>query len=168
MYRRTKHNLGGWVIEKICDGFDLRLRPGKGHYYYAEKDGLLLVRPTTFVNNSGIAVYDLLLDFSLSLEEILIVLDDIDLPFGKLRIRGGGSSGGHKGLTSVIYHCDSEEIPRLRIGIGRPECVDEVDWVLSPFPRGEEEKLTEVIEKARNAIFLWVNEDIKTAMSRIN
>jgi len=146
----------------------LKLKPGKGHYSYTEKDELLLVRPTTYMNQSGIAVFDFVNFFQLSLEDILIVLDDMDLSFGKLRIRKSGSSGGHKGLASVIYHLDSEEIPRLRIGIERPDNEDEVNWVLSYFNSEEEKRLPEIIEEAKKAIFLWAEEDIEHAMSRIN
>jgi len=120
------------------------------------------------MNQSGIAVFDFVNFFQLPLEDILIVLDDLDLPFGKLRIRKGGSSGGHNGLASVIYHLDSEEIPRLRIGIERPKDADEVSWVLSPFEPEEEEKLPDIIENAINAIFLWVSDDIDVVMSKIN
>jgi len=120
------------------------------------------------MNESGIAVYEFLHFFLLPLEDVLIVLDDMDLPFGKLRIRKGGSSGGHKGLASVIYHLDGEEIPRLRIGIERPEDLDEVNWVLSPFLPEEKEQLDPIIENAINAIFLWASEDIEIAMSKIN
>lgn len=160
--------MGSFIIDKICEEFNLRLKPGKGHYSYTEKDELLLVRPTTYMNQSGIAVFDFVNFFQLSFEDILIVLDDLDLPFGKLRIRKRGSSGGHNGLASVIYHLDSEEIPRLRIGVERPKDADEVSWVLSPFEPEEEEKLPDIIENTINAIFLWVSEDINVAMSKIN
>ncbi|MCK4420216.1 aminoacyl-tRNA hydrolase [candidate division WOR-3 bacterium] len=167
-YRETRHNIGGRVIESICEEFSLTVQPGKGHYYYAKKDNLLLVRPTTYMNNSGIAIYDIVHSFSLSLEDILIISDDMDLPFGKLRLRKSGSDGGHNGLASVIYHLDSEDIPRLRIGIGRTESQDEVSWVLSAFSREEEEHLPEIIDNAAKALFLWANEDIEIAMSKIN
>ncbi len=120
------------------------------------------------MNNSGIAIYDIVHSFSLSLEDILIISDDMDLPFGKLRLRKSGSDGGHNGLASVIYHLDSEDIPRLRIGIGRTESQDEVSWVLSAFSREEEEHLPEIIDNAAKALFLWANEDIEIAMSKIN
>ncbi len=144
------------------------MKPGKGYYYYAEKEGLLFVRPTTWINESGIAVSELILHFSLSFENILIILDDMDLPFGKLRMRNNGSAGGNKGLASVIYHLDSEDIPRLRIGIGKPEKGDAIDWVLSPFTEKEEEEINEIMESAKKAIFLWADENIEAAMSTIN
>lgn len=120
------------------------------------------------MNNSGIAVLELYEDFSLSLENILIVLDDINLPFGKLRLRSKGSDGGHNGLHSIIYHLDSEDIPRLRIGIGNPEDNETSDWVLSKFSEEEEKAIPEILEKAKEAVSIWNNESIDVAMSKIN
>jgi PTH1 family peptidyl-tRNA hydrolase len=127
------------------------------------------VYPTTFMNNSGIAVLELYEHFSLSLENILIILDDINLPFGKLRLKNKGSDGGHNGLHSIIYHLKSEEIPRLRIGIGSPplDC-DNATWVLSRFSASEEKELPGILENAKEAIFIWQNESIEIAMSKIN
>jgi len=120
------------------------------------------------MNNSGIAALELYEHFSLSLENMLIILDDINLPFGKLRLRSKGSDAGHKGLHSVIYHLDSENIPRLRIGIGKPENMETSDWVLSKFDEEEEKKLPKILKKAQEAVFIWNNEDIEIAMSKIN
>ena len=120
------------------------------------------------MNNSGIAVLELYEDFSLSLENILIVLGDINLPFGKLRLRSKGSDGGHNGLHSIIYHLDSEDIPRLRIGIGNPENNETSEWVLSKFSEEEEKAIPEILEKAKEAVSIWNNESIDVAMSKIN
>jgi PTH1 family peptidyl-tRNA hydrolase len=120
------------------------------------------------MNQSGLAVLDLIDNYGLILEDMLIVLDDMDLPFGKLRIKRGGSSGGHNGLASVIYYLNSEEIPRLRIGIERPSNSNEFDWVLSPFKEEEKEKLPEIINNAIDAIEMWVDEDIEVVMSKVN
>lgn len=120
------------------------------------------------MNNSGIAVLELYEDFLLSLENILIVLDDINLPFGQLRLRSKGSDGGHNGLYSIIYHLDSENVPRLRIGIGSPENNETSDWVLSKFSREEEKTMPEILEEAKEAVFIWKNENIDIAMSKIN
>jgi PTH1 family peptidyl-tRNA hydrolase len=120
------------------------------------------------MNNSGIAVLELYEDFLLSQENILIVLDDINLPFGKLRLRSNGSDGGHNGLYSIIYHLDSENIPRLRIGIGNPGNNEPADWVLSKFSKEEEKEIPEILEKAKEAVFIWKNESIDAAMSKIN
>ena len=120
------------------------------------------------MNNSGIAILELYEDFLLSLENILIVLDDINLPFGQLRLRSKGSDGGHNGLYSIIYHLDSENVPRLRIGIGSPENNETSDWVLSKFSREEEKTMPEILEEAKEAVFIWKNENIDIAMSKIN
>jgi PTH1 family peptidyl-tRNA hydrolase len=157
-YIGTRHNLGGRLIQFISSERNLRFKPGKGHYYYCIIDELVLAYNTTFMNNSGIAALELYENFSLSPENMLIILDDIDLPFGKLRLRNKGSDGGHKGLRSVIYHLNSEDIPRLRIGIGSPEGVETSDWVLSKFSKEEEKGIPNILEKAQEAVFTWKNE----------
>lgn len=120
------------------------------------------------MNNSGIAVKELYEDFSLSLENILIILDDISLPFGKLRFRTKGSDGGHKGLYSIIYHLNSEDIPRLRIGIGTSEDTETSTWVLSKFSKKEKQAIPAILEKAKEAVFIWQKETEEIAMSKIN
>ena len=120
------------------------------------------------MNNSGIAVKELYEDFSLSPENILIILDDISLPFGKLRLRPTGSDGGHKGLYSIIYHLNSADIPRLRIGIGTAEDTETSTWVLSRFSKKEEKEIPAILEKAKEAVFIWQKETAEIAMSKIN
>ena len=127
-----------------------------------------MAQPTTFMNNSGIAVQELYEDFSLSLEDILIILDDISLPFGKLRLRTKGSDGGHNGLYSIIYHLNSENIPRLRIGIGEPTDAETSTWVLSKFSKDEEQEIPVILKKAKEAVFIWQKETNEIAMSKIN
>jgi PTH1 family peptidyl-tRNA hydrolase len=120
------------------------------------------------MNDSGIAAVELYERFSLSLENILVILDDINLPFGKIRLRREGSDGGHKGLSSIIYHLNSENIPRLRIGIGNSRDCDNSTWVLSKFSEAEEKEMPVILEKAKEAVFLWQRENIEMAMSKIN
>jgi peptidyl-tRNA hydrolase, PTH1 family len=120
------------------------------------------------MNNSGIAVQELYEDFSLSLENILIILDDISLPFGQLRLRSNGSDGGHKGLYSIIYHLNSEDIPRLRIGIGAADDDETSTWVLSKFSKEEEREMSTILEKAKKAVLIWQKETDEIAMSKIN
>ncbi len=120
------------------------------------------------MNNSGIATLELSEHFFLSLENILIISDDINLPFGSLRLRTKGSDGGHKGLYSIIYHLDSEDIPRLRIGIGNPVDCKKTTWVLSKFSETEEKKMPEILKKAKEAVITWQNESFEMAMSKIN
>jgi len=120
------------------------------------------------MNNSGIAAKELYEDFELTLEDILIILDDISLPFGKLRLKTKGSDGGHKGLYSIIYHLNSEDIPRLRIGIGEPEGIETSTWVLSKFSKEEKKEIPAILKKAKEAVFIWQKESNEAAMSKIN
>lgn len=160
--------MGGEIISKYCRDKEIQLKPGSGHYYLASDNNLILVRPTTFMNSSGIAVSELKESRKLRLRDILIVMDDMDLPFGQIRIKKGGSSGGHKGMESIIYHCDSENIPRLRVGIGRSVDVNETRWVLSQFNEYEKEQLTGIFKKAVKAIEIWNKDGIEIAMNKMN
>lgn len=120
------------------------------------------------MNNSGIAAIELSERFSLSPKNILIILDDVNLPFGKLRLRNKGSDGGHNGLQSIIYNLNSEDVPRLRIGIGKPVNCERTTWVLSKFNEEEEKVMPKILRKAKEAIFIWQNENVEVAMSKIN
>ncbi len=120
------------------------------------------------MNNSGIAALELSEHFSLSPKNILIISDDINLPFGKIRLRSKGSDGGHNGLHSIIYNLNSEDVPRLRIGIGKPVNCERTTWVLSKFNEEEEKSMPKILKKAKEAIIIWKNENIEVAMSKIN
>lgn len=131
---------------------------------------VLLCQPQTYMNASGEAVAALAGFYQVGAENVLIVVDDADLPFGQLRMRPGGSSGGHHGLESIEQHLATREYPRLRIGIGRePEAAREItDYVLSDFGRGDRELLDKVLERACEQIECWLRDGIQAAMSRFN
>ncbi|MCS6876423.1 MAG: aminoacyl-tRNA hydrolase, partial [Aquificaceae bacterium] len=110
---------------------------------------LLFAKPQTYMNNSGLAVLNLLEEYDIEPQEMLLVYDDIDLPLGKLRLRLEGSSGGHHGLESVIREIKTDKFPRLKVGIGRPKDKSKVpDYVLSPFEKEEEDVLWRVLERS--------------------
>jgi len=156
-YASTRHNVGWLFVDYLSLKQNIKLKPGKGPYWIGEKGGRFLIKPTTFVNLSGEAVSEIVERFDINiLEELIVVLDDANLPFGKLRLRMKGSSGGHKGLESIIFHLESEEIPRLRIGIGKKEGIKMREWVLSPFEEREREALPELFERASTGLdILW-------------
>jgi PTH1 family peptidyl-tRNA hydrolase len=121
------------------------------------------------MNVSGLAVGGALRDHRASLEELLVVCDDVNLDLGRMRLRRSGTAGGHNGLKSLIEHLQSEAFPRLRLGVGpRPEGVDMMSYVLSPFRRGEWPTVHEVIARAVQAIETWVYHGIDEAMNRFN
>ncbi|MFQ5906599.1 MAG: aminoacyl-tRNA hydrolase, partial [bacterium] len=127
-----------------------------------------LIKPLTYVNESGMAVSDAVGMFEVSLENLLVVCDDCELPFGKIRLRRKGQHGGHRGLESIIYHLKTEEFPRLRLGIEKPPDVDLAEYVLGEFEPAEKEKLPVVLEEAGRAAMLFLEYGVEKAMSLVN
>ena len=128
---------------------------------------MLLVKPLTFMNESGLAVRKVLAREHAPLVEMLVVADDFALPFGKLRFREGGSAGGHNGLRSIVEEMGSEKFSRLRVGIGDPG-PDAIDHVLSQFSRGERARLTDLLDAAADAVEAWAREGTNKAANHFN
>ena len=177
-YAFTRHNAGFWVIDELASRSKARLREVRGESFIARTfvagREVILAKPLTFMNRSGTAVAALLRLFSLERKNLLIVYDDMDLPPGKIRLRARGGSGGHKGMASIITLLQSEEIPRLRLGIGRPDSFEEsisggeIDYVLSPFPPAEEKIVLEAVLRAADAIEVVLTRGLEEAMNRYN
>jgi peptidyl-tRNA hydrolase, PTH1 family len=171
-YLSTRHNIGFRVVEQLAldaRGEWQRERESDSEVAVGELGGqvVLLAKPQTFMNRSGAAVLALSRQRNLSAEEMLVVLDDFELEFGRLRFRRGGSDGGHRGLASVIQQMGTREIPRLRLGIGPPPPgVDVIDYVLSPFVSGEE--VDRLVVRGAEAIEFFLHEGIDVAMNRFN
>jgi len=169
-YRDTRHNLGFRVVEQLArqEGWRFRSAPwwrqARGRLLDQE---VVLAQPLTFMNDSGRAVRGLLESLDVTLDGVLVVCDDLDLPPGRLRVRRGGSSGGHKGLTSVAQALASERFPRLRLGTG-PAQGDAVEFVLSEFSAAEGETVQQAIAQAVEAVRCWVTHGIEEAMNRFN
>lgn len=168
-YSDTKHNFGFWVLDKFAEKRSLKFQAGKGDYLLVKSNNIALVKPTTYMNNSGIAVADYCRYFQITLKELLVVYDDIDLPLGTLRFKPSGGSGGHKGMESIIYQLESEDFNRLRIGISAEnEMGPSERYVLSPFPKDWKEKINEIIEKACDGIDYFLTHDMKETMNKFN
>ena len=172
-YAPTRHNVGFRVVNSLAKQLGVKREEArfKGVFAVAKLDGLRigLLKPLTYVNLSGQSVSEAVKGLNLTTEQVLVVLDDAQLPLGKLRLRAKGSSGGHKGLQSIIDALQTESIPRLRIGIGSPpEGVDMATYVLSPFEPEEEGVIREAIETAAEAAKVWAKEGIEVAMQRFN
>jgi PTH1 family peptidyl-tRNA hydrolase len=181
-YEHTRHNVGFLVVDALCKKLKIRLRPGSGDYfigfgrYHVYEVGL--VKPTTYMNNSGIAVSDVVQRYGTVHENLLVVSDDANLPLGEIRLRESGSDGGHNGLASVIYHLLSNEFPRLRCGVGAPApLVDAskeekkqqmIQFVLSPFEKEEIDKVSTMVERAAEAALCFISNGVVTAMNRFN
>ena len=142
-YINTRHNVGFQILDKFSQAHNLIFRPAKSNFWYVESKlnafHFFLVKPTTYVNNSGIVVKELVEHLKIKLSDILIVYDDTNLEPGILRIRKSGSDGGHNGLKSIIYHLNSDIFTRLRVGVGSPNENQELaDYVLSDFSKVDE------------------------------
>jgi len=170
-YERTRHNVGWMVVERLAE------RAGWGHGRerdaarvvwgrYRDLD-LTLVRPLTFMNESGLAVRKVLAREHAPLEDLLVVCDDFALPFGRLRLRAAGSAGGHNGLRSIIGELGGQGFARLRVGIGDP-ATDAIDHVLSRFEAAERADLPLVIDAAADAVETWAREGAARAASAWN
>jgi len=160
------------VLDRLNLTFQTEMCPDKGEYLTAQTTYLgrcvYLIKPLTYVNESGIAVSDAVGRFGVSLENLLVICDDCELPFGKIRLRKKGQHGGHRGLESIIYHLQTEEFPRLRIGIEKPPDVDLAEYVLREFETEEREKLPLVLEEAGRAAMLFLEQGVEKAMSLVN
>ena len=172
-YAGSRHNLGFEVINRIAAGWDMKPDPGDGEYYVVEKRSVhgpvRLIWPTTYMNNSGRAVARVMEKYAPDPSALLVVFDDLALPLGTLRLRLKGSDGGHNGMASVIYQLGTDEIPRLRLGIGPlPPEADQVSFVLGRFNEKEDEKAQKMLEKAAMAVLYSVEHRLEEAMNLYN
>lgn len=169
-YERTRHNLGFLVIDRWLDR--LRRKPERIELQTAilyQHSGVLLVKPTTYMNRSGLAVRAICERFQLTPEQCLIIYDDYALPFGVLRARERGGPGGHHGMQSIIEELGTEEIPRLRLGIGADSTLEDLtDYVLGEFTSEEEKLLDEFLSRAADAMDCFFQQDIEAVMNRFN
>lgn len=173
-YEFTRHNAGFLTLDHIASELDTEITNLKNNALVADVviDGhrCLLVKPQTFMNNSGTAVRDIAKFYKIPPEKIIVIFDDIFLPCGKLRIRRKGTDGGHNGIKSIIYHLNSDLFPRIKIGIGakpNPE-YDLADWVLSKFGKDDMEQLKAAITKATEVLPFILDGDIDKAMNKAN
>jgi PTH1 family peptidyl-tRNA hydrolase len=174
-YAETRHNVGFRVVDLCARRLNARWESRIGIWEAAEGEAagipVLLVKPQTYMNLSGRAVAEVLGEEGVSVERTIVIMDDLALPLGRLRMRAKGSDGGHNGLASIIYTCGTTEIPRLRCGIGvdpLPFRDDLPAFVLSPFTEGEQETALRMIERAADAIMMFVQSGIARAMSHYN
>jgi peptidyl-tRNA hydrolase, PTH1 family len=175
-YTLTRHNVGFLVVDKLADTARVVFRPGKGDYWYAKcslnDTEVTLVKPATFMNNSGVAVKEILEQQEISLQEMLVVCDDFQLPLGAIRLRPNGTGGGHNGLSSIIYHLQTDQFARLRCGIASAimpaEKVKMKDFVLEQFSQSELPNVKVMVERAQEACVLYITDGIERSMNRFN
>jgi peptidyl-tRNA hydrolase, PTH1 family len=170
-YRDTRHNVGFLVVEELARRWGLRLdRPECGAFVGGEDP--LLAQPQTYMNRSGWAARCLVETHGLDPSGVLVVYDEVALPFGRLRLRKSGSPAGHRGLESVIENLRTDQVPRLRLGIspedGPPRGEDLADFVLAPFPVEQREALVAMVHRAADACEVWLREGAEAAMQKFN
>jgi peptidyl-tRNA hydrolase, PTH1 family len=172
-YERTRHNIGWRVIDAVAGRLRAEFEAARGDYYDAQVrwrgTSALLVKPTTFMNNSGQAAAQLVKRYRTPPGDILAIVDELQFPTGRIQIKPSGSSGGQNGIESLITHLGTDAIPRLRCGIGSDfERGAMADYVLSPFPPSEEKIVEEMIANAADAVLVWIAEGTARAMNRCN
>lgn len=166
-YEKSPHNLGRRLVESIAKKQDRSWKEGRWFDWTDEIPSL--VRLHSYMNVSGVHVSELIKKHRPGIEQVLICCDDFDLPLGTIRIRKSGSAGSHNGLKSVIREVRSQEFPRLRLGIGPiPIGQDPSEYVLRPFSKTDEEKVTRLIERAADAVEAIAAEDLESVMNRFN
>jgi peptidyl-tRNA hydrolase, PTH1 family len=173
-YLRTRHNVGFMALDRFA------ARCGRPNYrkktqaylredYVWGNSELALIKPQLYMNLSGEALAAVNINWTRELSSLLVICDDASLDFGRIRLRGSGSSGGQKGLKNIVDVLGTQEIARLRIGIGgNPEHVPLEDYVLQPFARGEQSQLPEILDMAADAIECIIESGFETAMNRYN
>lgn len=156
-YIFNRHNVGFLFLDYFAEKKKLKFKPSKFDYYYSEGElgniPFVLIKPSTYVNLSGVAVLSSVTRYKIDIEDILIVVDDINLEFSEFRLRKSGGDGGHNGLSSIIYHLNCDQFPRIRIGIGNNfEKGDLPKYVLSDFDKNEQIKLKSTFEMSTQLV----------------
>ncbi len=175
-YANNRHNTGFICLNHFAGTQGIRFdkKQGQARIGTGEVAGseVILARPQTYMNRSGQSVSRLVRKFNISLNDLLVIHDDLDLPLGRIRIRQGGGSGGHKGVESIISCLGSRDFTRLRVGIGRPATeiseADIITYVLSDFPPDEKPVMAQVIPRVSEAILCLLTEGLTSAMNKYN
>ncbi len=172
-YRETRHNIGFMVIDAFSLRHEIKMTRvqnkaiiGTGHY---NSHKIILAKPQTYMNLSGQAVSALARYYKVAFTDLIVAHDDVDLPFGSIRLRPGGGSAGQKGVASIIQLLGTQDFPRLRMGIGRPPGqMQSSDYVLENFPKSESAYLREFIDRAVDALDCFIDSGLEAAMNRFN
>lgn len=172
-YENTRHNIGFKVVEQLASDWELSFSQGEGAFEICSRryksEDLYLIKPTNYMNNSGRSLKKACTKLGVEAANMMVVYDDIHLDTGILRLRAKGSHGGHNGIRDIIQFFDTQQFPRLRIGVGNDfSSGRQADYVLSPFPKNEEEVVEEALLKSKKALITWLKAGINHAMSQYN
>lgn len=172
-YQDSRHNIGFMLVNRLAERLDVtfsrmesKALVTKGKY---QGRSIIFAKPQTYMNLSGQAVGSLVNFYKIPLENLMVVYDDVDLAFGKIRIRPTGGSGGQKGMVSIIDQLGTQDFPRLRLGIGRPPGSQRTaSYVLRDFSRDDSDFLPHLLDRGADAVITYITEDLATAMNRFN
>jgi PTH1 family peptidyl-tRNA hydrolase len=172
-YQSNRHNIGFMLLNRLAERFkttfsrlESKALVTKTKYH---DHPVILAKPQTYMNLSGQSVASLVKFYKIPLDNVMVVYDEVDLPFGRIRIRPSGGSAGHKGIASIIERLGTQDFPRMRLGIGRPPgSKGAASYVLKNFSGEDAEFLPQIIDRAADAIFTYIAEDLETAMNRYN
>ena len=168
-YRNNRHNVGFMIADIFAVEMGLSWKYNKDWLcFYAKSSEFVLIKPTTFMNSSGDAVRAVSEYFEIDNKDILVIHDEVDLEFGKIRLSFNGSSAGHKGVESVNKSLASQDFARLRVGVGRPEVGEVSDFVLKDFLANEQKELADIVARCEEAIKSYLSDGITATMNKFN
>lgn len=172
-YALTRHNVGYDVVDRLAEKHSIRVDRIKFRSLTGEGiisgEKVLLIKPLTYMNNSGLAISEALRFYKLTVDDLIVLVDDIDIEFGSVRIRKKGSAGSHNGMKSIISHIQNEEFTRIKLGIGsKPPDFDLADFVLSRFSKDERTEVECMVKKAADVVETILSDGIDSAMNSFN
>lgn len=172
-YEYTRHNVGFLAIDRLAEKIGVKVKKIKFKGLYEETnisgEKVILLKPQTYMNNSGEAVRDIMNFYKVEPENIIVIVDDIDIAPFSLKIKKNGSAGTHNGLKSIIYQIQSDQFPRVKIGVGNNEKkIDLADYVLSGFSKTDGKLIEEAIDKAADSVIEIIQNGIESAMNKFN
>lgn len=171
-YENTRHNAGFKVMDALAKKCNLSYDQEKFSAYFAKGkvngEDVVLMKPTTYMNNSGFAVRQVIDFYKASYDQVLIIYDDIDLPVGKIRLRQKGSAGGHNGIKSIIQALGTPTFDRIRVGTSRDSRIPIIQWVLTNFKEEEQKDLSQAIDHASDAAYYAINHTFAQTMNTYN
>ena len=174
-YELTRHNIGFIILDFFADSLSINFKAGKGDWLEAKgrigEEDVYLLKPLTYMNNSGVAILEFMEKTGADIKDVLVIVDDFQIPLGMIRVRKGGSDGGHNGLSSIIYHLNSDEFPRMRAGIGRNEALkkeDFIDFVLGNFDKEEIEIIKKLMPEYMKCIRSFITDGLTITMNTFN
>ena len=172
-YEKTRHNIGFMVVDQMAQDASASFKKGRNAAVETNVNiaghSVILAKPLTFMNNSGSAVAGLMNYYEINIDRLLVIMDEVELPFGRLRVRKQGGSAGHNGMKSIIQHINSQEFARLRIGIGTEYAKKDMSkFVLSNFSRNEQQELDLIVGKSVDVVHSFIRDGIDRTMNAFN